>query len=84
MNYPSVISGHMWTHNIPEMEGGGYMANELHLKPSIFLSLSAVPDNDAGCGYASPESNKNRCGFRYCSYFALGGKKNKTEKKHGC
>lgn len=40
----------------------------------IKSSLSAVSDNDAGCGYVSSESNKNRCGPD--TYFALGGKRN--------
>lgn len=37
-------------------------------------SLSAAPDDDAGCGHASPQSNENRCAPD--PYFALGGKRN--------
>lgn len=43
-------------------------SKQLHAHSSAFnplslsLSLSTVPDNDAGCGYANPERRKNRCG----------------------
>lgn len=40
------------------------------------LSLCAVPNHDAGCGYVNPESRKNRCGPDTARILLLGRKKN--------